>query len=50
MGAGLWIFLVNMPAIVRSDLYFISESGIELARLDRLASRSRDVVPHMKNL
>ena len=49
-GAGLWIFLVNMPTVVRSDLYFISESGIEKVGLDRLASRSRDVVPHMKNL
>ena len=49
-GALLWVFLVNMPSVVRSDLYFIREGGVEKIALDRLASRSRDVVPHMKNL
>jgi len=44
-GACLWVFLVNMPSVARSDLYFIRESGVEVVRLDRLASRSRDVVP-----
>ncbi len=46
----LWAFVVNMPEIVRSDLYFIREDGVETVRLDRLASRSRDVVPHMSKL
>ena len=49
-GELLWVLVVNRPEIVRSDLYFIREVGIETVRLDRLASRSRDVVPHMKNL
>ena len=44
-GACLWVFLVNMPSVARSDLYFIRESGVEVVCLDRLASRSRDVVP-----
>lgn len=46
----LWVFVVNMPEIVRSDLYFIREDGVETVHLDRLASRSRDVVPHMNRL
>ena len=49
-GELLWVFVVNKPEIVRSDLYFIRKIGIEKVKLDRLASRSRDVVPHMKNL
>lgn len=49
-GTKLWVLVVNKPEIVRSDLYFIREGGIEAVKLDRLASRSRDVVPHMKNL
>ncbi len=49
-GIGLWVFAVNKPSKVQSDLYFIRESGVEIVVLDRLASRSRDVVPHMKNL
>ena len=49
-GAKLWVLVANKPEAVRSDLYFIGESGIETVKLDRLASRSRDVVPHMKNL
>ncbi len=48
-GARLWVFVVNKPEIVRSDLYFIREGDVEIVKLDRLASRSRDVVPHMKN-
>lgn len=49
-GAKLWIFVVNKPSLVQSDLYFIRETGVEAVALDRLASRSRDVVPHMKNI
>lgn len=48
-GAMIWAFVVNMPVIARSDLYFIRKSGIEKVRLDRLASRSRDVVPVVKD-
>ena len=44
-GMLLWVFLVNKPKVVRSDLYFIREGGVEISHLDRLASRSRDVVP-----
>ena len=49
-GIGLWVFVVNKPSKVRSDLYFIRKNAVETVVLDRLASRSRDVVPHMKNL
>lgn len=49
-GARLWVFVVNKPEDVRSDLYFIREDSVEIVKLDRLASRSRDVVPHIKNL
>ncbi len=44
-GALIWILVVNKPRVVRSDLYFIRESGVEIVKLNRLASRSRDVVP-----
>lgn len=44
-GAVVWAFLVNMPQITRTDIYFIRGDGIEIVKLDRLASRSRDVVP-----
>lgn len=47
---GLWVLVVNKPSKVQSDLYFIRENAVEAVVLDRLASRSRDVVPHMKNL
>jgi hypothetical protein len=47
----LWAFVVNMPALMRSDIYFVSSNGVEnLLKLERLASRSRDVVPVMKAL
>lgn len=49
-GARLWVFVVNKPSKVQSDLYFIRENAVEVVALDRLASRSRDVVPHMRNL
>lgn len=45
--ARLWVLVVNMPEVVRSDLYFVREDGLEVVKLDRLASRSRDVVPYM---
>lgn len=44
-GAFIWVLVVNKPKASRSDLYFIRESGVEVVCLDRLASRSRDVVP-----
>jgi len=43
----LWVLVVNKPEMVQSDLYFVRKSGVEVVKLDRLASRSRDVVPHM---
>lgn len=46
----LWVLVVNMPETVRSDLYFIRKESVEVVHLDRLASRSRDVVPHMGKL
>ena len=42
----LWAFVVNKPEESRSDIYFIEQSGeVNFVALDRLASRSRDVVP-----
>lgn len=42
----VWAFVVNKPTSVRSDIYFIYRDGCtEKLELDRLASRSRDVVP-----
>ena len=42
----VWAFVVNMPIESRSDIYFIEQSGeISRVELDRLASRSRDVIP-----
>ena len=49
-GAKLWVLVVNKPETVQSDLYFIRECGVEAVELDRLASRSRDVVPYMRNV
>lgn len=49
-GTLLWVLVVNMPSYARSDLYFIRKEGVERKMLDRLASRSRDVVPHMSKL
>lgn len=46
----LWVFVVNKPSAVQSDLYFVRKNGVESVALDRLASRSRDVVPHMKDM
>ena len=45
-GGAIWAFVVNMPALSRSDIYFIGRgSEVERVELDRLASRSRDVIP-----
>ena len=44
-GAVVWAFLVNMPDVSRTDIYFIRGNEVELVKLDRLASRSRDVIP-----
>ncbi len=42
----VWAFVVNIPSETRSDIYFIEQSGkINKVELDRLASRSRDVIP-----
>ena len=42
----IWAFVINMPIESRSDIYFIEQSGvINKVELDRLASRSRDVIP-----
>ncbi len=47
----LWAFVLNKPMDNRSDIYFIDLSGeVRLTELDRLASRSRDVVPVIKEL
>ena len=45
-GGAVWAFVVNMPIETRSDIYFIDFEGrVECQNLDRLASRSRDVIP-----
>ena len=46
LDGAVWAFVVNMPILARSDIYFIERSGeVSLIELDRLASRSRDVIP-----
>lgn len=48
-GIFLWAFVVNKPEIARSDIYFIRPDGsMEIVKLDRVASRSRDVIPFVK--
>lgn len=48
-GIFLWAFVVNKPEIARSDIYFIRPDGeVKIERLDRIASRSRDVIPYVK--
>jgi len=50
-GYAAWVFAVNKPALSRSDLYFIHDDGrVEKRSLDRLASRSRDVIPVLSAL
>ena len=45
-GYRAWAFVVNKPEISRSDIYWIYPDGrVERLELDRLASRSRDVIP-----
>lgn len=45
-GYALWAFVVNKPIKSRSDIYFIKGCGkVEKLELDRLASRSKDVIP-----
>lgn len=46
-----WAFVVNKPQISRSDIYWIYENGeVQKIELDRLASRSKDVIPVVKAL
>lgn len=46
MDGCVWAFVVNKPTEVRSDIYFVYRDGHTVKlELDRLASRSRDVVP-----
>ena len=48
-GVFLWAFVVNKPEIARSDIYFIRPDGsVKIERLDRVASRSRDVIPYVR--
>ncbi len=48
-GVFLWAFVVNKPEIARSDIYFIRPDGsVRIERLERVASRSRDVIPYVK--
>ena len=48
-GVFLWAFVLNKPEIARSDIYFIRPDGsLKIERLDRVASRSRDVIPYVK--
>ena len=41
----MWALVVNMPEVMRSDIYFLRGKDVEIAKLDRLASRSKDVIP-----
>ena len=48
-GIFLWAFVVNKPEIARSDIYFIRPDGsMDVVKLDRVASRSSDVIPYVK--
>ena len=49
-GFELWAFVLNMPLETRSDIYFIGKNCVEIKRLDRLASRSKDVIPVVNTL
>ncbi len=47
----VWAFVVNKPEISRSDIYFIFPSGeVQTVKLDRIASRSRDVIPVVEKI
>ena len=46
-----WALVINMPKECRSDIYWIYRNGnVEKVALDRLASRSRDVIPVVSSL
>ena len=46
-----WGFVVNKPMISRSDIYWIYRDGrVEKVALDRLASRTRDVIPVVSSI
>ena len=49
-GCEMWAFVLNMPIESRSDIYFIYPDRVELLKLDRLASRSKDVIPIANSL
>lgn len=49
-GCKMWAFVLNMPIESRSDIYFIYPDRVELLKLDRLASRSKDVIPIANSL
>ena len=49
-GCEMWAFVLNMPIESRSDIYYLRENGVEILRLDRLASRSKDVIPIANSL
>ena len=45
-GYAMWAFVVNKPMKTLSDIYFIFDNGdVQKLALDRLASRSKDVIP-----
>ena len=41
----MWALVANKPEIMRSDIYFLREGEVKCVNLDRLASRSKDVIP-----
>lgn len=49
-GCKMWAFVLNMPMESRSDIYFIYPDRVEILKLDRLASRSKDVIPIANSL
>lgn len=49
-GYAAWAFVVNKPQLSLSDIYWIYGERVEKLELDRLASRSRDVIPVVKVL
>ena len=49
-GYKMWAFVLNIPIESRSDIYFIYPDRIEILKLDRLASRSKDVIPIANSL
>ena len=50
-GYAAWALVINKPIEKRSDIYWIYQNGnVEKIELDRLASRSRDVIPCVSSL